>query len=249
MKSLKALATYLAVLLLCACGSLSLFDSGSTEAQGAAVRDASGKIQKTRGYVFLYNNNAHKQFVVPPLPAGAARLYGDLYSTYKVGNRNFTWKIPSLMPTDCKRDEAWFYVDFDPGTGEILDAGAYATGYDRNAVYLGFFEKYQGSFGKITETGFELQIAGVSYGGGVWQGVEESWEYPAAIFVQGKANLLQKKNGSKIPFTYKIMDVAGTSARISCNTNKEDATEQFEVVEIKDNTLADKGKGTAVLSK
>lgn len=63
---------------------------------------------------------------------------------------NFTWKVPSLMPTDCKRDEAWFYADLDPVSGEILDAGAYATGYDRNELYLGFFKKYQGSFGKIT---------------------------------------------------------------------------------------------------
>lgn len=248
MKWLNVLASRAAVLFLCVCGSLSPFGSGSSAAEGPAVRDASGKIQKTEGYVFLFNNNAHKQFVVPPIPAGAARLYGDLYSTYKEANRNFTWKVPSLMRTDTERDEAWFYADFDPASGEILDAGAYATGYDRNAVYLGFFEKYQGSFGKITETGFELQIAGVSYGGGVWQGELESWEYPAAIFVQGNANLLQKKNGSKIPFTYKIMDVTGTGARISCNTNK-DETEQFEVVEIKDDTLADQGKGTAILSK
>lgn len=74
MKWLKALSACFAVLLLCACGSLSIFNSGSKEAQGVAVRDASGKIQKTRGYVFLYNNNAHKQFVVPPIPVGAARL-------------------------------------------------------------------------------------------------------------------------------------------------------------------------------
>lgn len=246
MKWLNALASCAVVLLLCACGSLSFLGSSPSAAEGQAVPDASGKIQKTQGYVFLYNKNAPRQFVAPPIPAGAARLYGDLYSTYKNGDRNFTWKVQSLMPMDCKRDEAWFYVDFDPASGEILDAGAYATGYDRNVVHLGFFEKYQGSFGKITSNGFELQMAGVSYGGGVWQGYGEEWEYPAAIFVQGKANLLQKKNGSKVPFTYKIMDVAGAAGRISTDP---DGNEQFEVTEVKKDELADKGKGTAILSK
>ena len=262
MKRLKALASCAAVLLLCACVNLSLFDSGSAKGPDPVRHGPAGSITRTKGQVFLYNENAYKQFVVPPVPAGAARLFGNLDSTYREASRNYTWKAKALLePGETRQGEAWFYVDFDPANGSILDARAYAWGMDRNPEYLGFFEKYKGSFGTITEKGFELQIAGASGGGGAWQGVSSNWEGPAVIFIRGSADLLRKKNGARVPFTYETLEIPGERILIedSSGANADGPgnaarrapkeTVRVEKTTSTKDTLADRGEGTASLSK
>ena len=256
MKWLNALTSCAVVLLLCACVNLSLFDSGAAKGTEPVRHGPAGNITRTKGQVFLYNGDAHKQFVVPPVPAGAALLFGNLDSTYREASRNYTWKATALLePGESRQGEAWFYVDFDPANGTILDARAYAWGMDRNPEYLGFFEKYKGSFGTITEKGFELQIAGASGGGGAWQGVSSNWEGPAAIFIRGSADLLRKKNGARIPFTYEILEIPGEAVHIEDSSGAyAERRAPKETIKVEKTTrtkdeLVDKGEGTAILSK
>lgn len=251
MKWLNAVASCAAVLLLCGCGNFSLFDSGSAEAQGPVATGPAANITRTEGYVFLHNDAAYKQFVVPAVPAGAARLYGDLISTWPEASRNYTWKDES------QKGDAWFYVDFDPATGGILDARAFARGYADMEEYLGFFEKYKGSFGSITKKGFELQIAGASGGDYYGQGSGRRWEAPAVIFIRGSADLLGKKNGARIPFTYEMVEIPGEAINISSHEiltgeiiGDEIPTEtKIEKRTVTKDELVDKGEGTAVLTK
>lgn len=108
-----------------ACVSPSLFDSGSAKGTDPVRHGAAGSITRTTGQVFLHNGDAHRQFVVPPVPAGAARLFGNPGSTYREVSRNYTRKAKALLEAgETRRGEAWFYVDLDPANGTIPDARA-----------------------------------------------------------------------------------------------------------------------------
>lgn len=213
------------------------------------VNGASGpsQVEKKKGYVFLYADE-DCSITPAPIPAGAARLYGDLYSTFRDGSQNITWKDPSIDDYPVERDAAWFYIDYKPATGEILDARAYAKGFNRNTINLAFFEKYKGGFGKIGGNGFEINIAGVSGGNGTWQGVYNIWEGPAAIFIKGKGDLLNPKKGAKFNFTYQIDELAGAVANIENKAGfNGDDTDVFSTEQRKKDQIFDKGKGAAVI--
>lgn len=152
---------------------------------------------------------------LPPRKTGSIRIYGVLKS---VGMYNTDGGSEMVMATlagaDWTRMDmrkfgrlgsplAWFLADVDTD-GTVLYARVYACGEVATASIAADLRKpVSGSYGKITDEGWEISVGGIS--DMVIRGYEE--EVKTSVVIRGKGNLLSAVNGEKLSGRYVLNTV------------------------------------------
>lgn len=148
---------------------------------------------------------------IPPKPAGMNRLYGVLESggpytmsaAMELIHRGSTFKNSAFGELGQAGDggNAWFYMDYNPETGEIADARAYIYGFMGGVCDMR--RKTGGSYGRISANDFYLNINGPCL---FPQVPGSTMSY--ALLVQGRGNLAASPSGTVIPVNY-VIDNSG----------------------------------------
>lgn len=147
---------------------------------------------------------------IPPKPKGYVRLNGTLRSdgTYvlqgsAIKNRGSSFKnsIFGMLGQSGQGGNAWFYADYNPDTGYIEDARAYLYGFMGGVCDMR--QKTGGSYGRIEQNGFYLNISGPCL---FPELTGSTMEY--ALLIQGGADLYSVPNGANIQINY-IIDNTG----------------------------------------
>lgn len=149
---------------------------------------------------------------IPAKPAGLNRLYGVLESggpytantAMELIHRGSTFKKSVFGELGQAGDggNAWFYMDYNPATGEIADARAYLYGFMGGVCDMR--RKTGGSYGRISENGFYLNINGPCL---FPQVPGSTMSY--ALLVQGGENLAAAPAGADFPVNYVIDNTGG----------------------------------------
>lgn len=219
---LRLLTCALLFLLLCACaetpGGTIVLNEETLENffEGGALKSWNPPSQLN-----LVMNQPVTSADIPPVPAGAVRVFGTLDSA---GPYITTGKPMAAFPGADKRGStfrnsvygllgdagsggnAWFYADVDTATGQIVDSRAYLYGFNGGVCDLR--ESVRGSRGQINADSFTLSI------GGYCAFPAESGSTAAyALLIQGHGSPLAVPTPQTMPVDY-LVDDTGTITSI-----------------------------------
>lgn len=157
---------------------------------------------------------------IPHVPAGLVRLYGTLDSSaaYQAGNSkksqhpigsSFKNSVYGMLGNAGDGGNAWFYVDINPVTVQIMNGRAYLYGF--NGGVCDMRESANGSWGKISDSEFILTIDGYCHFPS-----EQGSNFAFALVIQGDVNPLTIPTPKNMYVNY-IMDNNGKFNSVPAN--------------------------------